>query len=293
MFLPAQRDLTLANLFVQDALSLSGAVDLTVGAKMEVDSYSGWSFQPDARLSWMLGDSHMIWAAVSQAVRSPAPFDVDLVEKVGALTFLTGNRDFEPEKVRAYEVGYRGHFLSTLSLSTSVFYNVYDDLRTIEPASTTNFLPLHWANLMSGNTSELEAWADWQVTHRWRLSPGLRLLHKSLRFAPGASGLLGLAQAGDDPSSQALLKSAVDLGSDTTLDAALRYVGALPAPATPSYVELNARFGWRPSRALELSVSGINLLHAHHYEYPAADGEQISRSALAEARWHFWSTPRQ
>ena len=287
MFLPAERDLTLGNIFLQDTISLSGAVDVTVGAKMEDEPYSGWSFQPDARLSWMLGDSHMVWAAASKAARSPTPFDVDVVEKVGTLTFLTGNPHFEPEKVRAYEIGYRGHFVSTLSLSASVFYNVYDDLRTIEPASVTDFLPLHWGNLMSGNTSGLEAWADWQVTDRWRLSPGLRLLHKNLRFAPGASTLLGLAQSGDDPSSQASLKSALDLGNDMTLDAALRYVGALPEPATPSYVELNTRFGWRLSRALDLSVSGMNLLHAHHYEYPAADGEQMSRSGLAEVRWHF------
>lgn len=287
MFVPAARDLTLGNVGVQDTISLSSAFDLTVGAKMEDDPYSGWSFQPDVRFSWTLGDSHMLWAAASKAVRSPTPFDVDVIEKVGTLTFLTGNPAFEPEKVLAYEIGYRAHFASTLSVSASAFYNVYDDLRTIEPASATDFLPLHWGNLMSGHTYGLESWADWQVTNRWRLSPGVRLLHKNLRFAPGASTLLGLGQSGDDPSSQASLKSALDLGNDMTLDAALRYVGALPEPAMPSYVELNARFGWRLSRALEISVSGSNLLHAHHYEYPAADGERISRSALAEARWRF------
>jgi iron complex outermembrane receptor protein len=287
LFEPTARKLSLGDVFAQDTLSLSAAVDVTLGAKLEDNPYSGWSFEPDARLSWMLGPDHLLWAAASRAIRSPTPFDVDVVEKQGTTTFLTGNPSFQPERVRAYEVGYRGHYLPSVSLSVSVFYNVYQDLRTIETASDTVFLPLRWGNMMQGDTYGLESWGDWQVTEHWRLSPGLRLLHKSLRFSPGASGLLGLAQAGDDPSSQASLKSSLDLPRELTLDAVLRYVGDLPAPAVPSYFELNARLGWRATRSLELSVTGTNLLHAHHLEYAAPDGEEIGRSALAEARWRF------
>ncbi len=287
LFLPPHRRLTLGDVFLQDTVTLGGVVDVTLGAKLEDDPYSGWSFQPDARLSWKLDDSHMIWAAASKAIRAATPFDVDVVEKLGTTTFLTGYPAFEPERVVAYELGYRGHYLSTLSFSMSAFYNVYDDLRTVETASPTVFLPLHWGNLMQGDTYGLDSWADWQVTERWRLSPGLRLLHKSLRFSPGASGLLGLAQSGNDPSSQASLKSSLEMWRDWTLDAALRHEGSLPNPALPAYTELNARIGWRASRTLELSLSGANLLHAHHYEYPAPDGEQIGRRALATARWSF------
>jgi iron complex outermembrane receptor protein len=125
------------------------------------------------------------------------------------------------------------------------------------------------------------------VTDWWRLSPGFTWLHSHLEFKAGASQLLGVSQAGDDPSSHATLASSMNLPHRTSFDASLRYVGALPDPALPHYYELDARFGWRVSDAVELSLNGANLLHARHTELPAPDGAQITRSAMAELRWRF------
>ena len=285
LFAPASRSLTLANLFAQDTVSVGERVKLTVGVKLEDDPYSGWSFLPDARLSWQLSDKALLWAASSRAIRSPTPFDQDVIEKLGGIVFLTGNPQFRPERVSAYEIGYRSQPAAVVSLSISGYYNVYDDLRTIEPASSTVFLPLHWGNAMAGNTYGVEAWADWQVLPWWRVSPGVRTVHKDLHFKTGASGLLGLAQAGDDPTAQASVKSSIDFVHNMTFDASVRYVGALPSPAVSAYYEMNARFGWHAAKSLELSVSGFNLLHARHREFAAPDGEDISRSVIAEARW--------
>ena len=194
-------------------------------------------------------------------------------------------RKFRPERVSAYEVGARNQVATSLTLSVSVFYNFYDDLRTIEPASSSSFLPLHWGNLMEGHTIGAEAWASWQVLSWWRLSPGVSLLHKSLEFRPGASALLGVAQSGDDPRAKVLLTSSMNLTRSVTLDATLRHISALPDPALAAYTELSGRICWRISRALELAVSGENLLHARHNEYPAKAGEAIVRSVFAQARW--------
>jgi iron complex outermembrane receptor protein len=138
---------------------------------------------------------------------------------------------------------------------------------------------------MRGNTYGVEAWADWQVLDWWRLSPSFTLLRKRLRYDTGASGLLGLAEAGDDPREQAMLKSSMDLGPRIALDASLRYVGALPEPALPSYVEFNLRVGWRVSARFDVSLNGWNLLHDHHMEFAAPAGESIGRNAALEARW--------
>jgi iron complex outermembrane receptor protein len=72
-----------------------------------------------------------------------------------------------------------------------------------------------------------------------------------------------------------------------TLDATARYVGALPDPALRSYYEMDLRCGWRVSRAWDLSISGSNLLHARHTEFPAPNGQDITRSVFAESRWRF------
>jgi iron complex outermembrane receptor protein len=290
LFVPESRALTLGNVFLQDTVALSAALSATAGIKLEDDPYSGWSALPDARLSWRVDDSNQLWAAASRAIRSPTPFDVDVMELLapGGVVGLQGNRQFRPEKVWAYEVGYRAQPLPQLSWSISAFYNDYGDLRTIEPTPGGAFFPLHWGNLMAGDTYGLEIWGNYQMTDWWRLSPGFSSVHKRLHFEPGASGILGVAQAGDDPSGHALLASSMNLGRDVTLDATLRYVAALPNPALPSYYDMSARVGWRARRNLELSVSGTNLLHARHYELPASSGgEQLTRGVLAQGEWRF------
>jgi iron complex outermembrane receptor protein len=287
LFVPPARALTLGNVFAQDTIALTRALSATVGMKMEDDPYSGWSALPDARLAWALDDINQLWAAGSRAIRSPTPFDVDVVEKVGPTVFLTGYPQFQPEKVWAYEVGYRAQPSPVLSFSVSAFYNVYDDLRTIEPDSSTTFIPLHWGNLMAGDTYGLELWGNYQVADWWRLSPGFSTVHKRLHFQPGASGVLGLSQAGDDPTGHASLTSSMDLGRNVTFDASLRYVSTLPDPALPGYYNMNARVGWHALSRLELSVTGSNLLNARHLEFPAPYGEDISRSVIAQVQWSF------
>jgi iron complex outermembrane receptor protein len=285
LFEPEQRALTLSDVFVQDTWMLAANLNFTAGFKMEDDPYSGWSPLPDARLSWQLNPNTQLWAAASKAIRSPTPFDDDVVEKQGATVFLAGNGLFRPEQVTAYEGGARLDLSSALSTSLSAFYNDYNDLRTIEPTPTV-VLPLYWGNLMNGDTYGLEGWANWQVTDWWRLSPGFTVLRERLKFKAGASGLLGISQAADDPSSHANLTSSMDFSHAIRLDATLRYVGALPDPVLPHYFELSGRLGWRPIDSLELSINGLNLLHAQHYEFPAtAGGEAIVRSVMAEARW--------
>jgi iron complex outermembrane receptor protein len=285
LFEPPNHGLTLANVFVQDTMTLAESVNFILGIKLEDDPFSGWTPLPDARLSIGFGDRATVWAAASRAIRSPTPFDNEVVEKVGGVVQLEANTRFRPEEVIAYEVGTRAQPSAGFSLSVAAFYNVYDDLRTVEPKSATVFAPLYWGNFMRGDTYGIAAWANWQLSDWWRLSPGLVWVRERLEFKPGASQLLGVAQAGDDPSMHASLTSSMSFPHRTSFDATLRYVGALPSPVLPHYYELNARFGWQLSDAVEISLSGTNLLHERHAEWPLS--EQIPRSGLAELRWKF------
>jgi iron complex outermembrane receptor protein len=57
----------------------------------------------------------------------------------------------------------------------------------------------------------------------------------------------------------------------------------------PSYFELNVRIGWHPTKNLELSVVGENLLHDHHPEYgfPGPTREEISRGVFGKVAWSY------
>ncbi|HKT54430.1 MAG TPA: TonB-dependent receptor [Caulobacteraceae bacterium] len=282
LFVPAKGTLDLSNLFVQDTVTLTHDLTLVAGLKMENDPYSGSAVLPDLRLSWKPANDLLLWAAASRAIRSPTPFDVDVQEKIGSVLFLAGDPNFQPEVVTAYEVGARAQPTANASFSLSAYYNVYNDLRTIELGTVT---PLTWGNLMRGRTYGLEAWGDYNLTPWWRLEASVNLLHEDLAFKAGASRIVPLWQAGDDPAAQAQLKSSMDIGSKVTWDADLRYVDKLPNPAVPAYAELDTRIGWAVTPRLELSIAGFNLLHAYHMEYGGADA--VPRSIQAELRVRF------
>jgi iron complex outermembrane receptor protein len=283
LFYPNNATLDLSDIFAQDTIALATKLKLILGIKLENDPYSGTTPLPNARLSWNASDTVMLWSAVSRAIRSATPFDRDVAEYLGSTLFLVGGPDFKPEQLTAYEVGYRGQIASFLSVSASAFYNVYNNLRSLEFAPDGLVLPLQWGNSMYGDTYGVEVWGNLQVRSWWQLAVGLNELRENLRFQPGSSGLLGIPQAGDDPDYQASLRSSMSFRS-FTLEADLRNVGSLPNPAVPGYTELNARLGWQISKRWGAAISGSNLLHANHEEFTVPPSEEIPRAVFATAR---------
>ncbi len=283
LFVPSHRTLTLGNVFGHDTISLGHGVDLIAALKMEDDPYSGWSALPDVRTTWSPSARQFIWAAASRSIRSPTPFDVDVQEKVGPLLVLSGNGAFRPERLTAWQLGYRTEPTRLVSLSVQGFYNHYDDLRTVELSPGPALF--RWGNEMRATTYGVELWAQLQLTSWWRLGPGVRTVHEDFRFLPSSSRLLGIAQAGNDPSYQASLTSSMDLPHQLSLDASLQYLSPLPDPALPGYYELMSRLAWQAGPHLRLSLLGQNLLHSRMLEYPAPVGEYIARSVMLEARY--------
>ena len=290
VFSPPQRTLDYSNAFLQDTISMSRTLNLVVGTKYEHDAYTRGELLPDARLSWKVTDSNLLWAAVSQAVRAPSRIDRDLFEEVGSVVFLRGG-DFQDEKLTAYELGYRSQPSAKSSVSISTFYNVYSDLRSVQYSPGPAF-PIFFANGMSGDTDGLEAWGNYQMSEWWRVSAGGNWLHENLHFDRGSDNIGGIALAGDDPSYQIALRSTMTFARDGLLYLDLRHIGALPSPASPSYTELNAHVSWTVSRAVTLALSGSNLLHPHHLEFGTtaaplqlgSTGIESGRSIFLEVR---------
>jgi iron complex outermembrane receptor protein len=278
---PDERTLQTYNVFVQDTIELGADLDLIVGVKLEDNSYTGLETMPSARLAWRPSDDALLWLAVSRAVRTPARFDRDLSNP----GVFAGGPNFVSEQLVAYELGYRAQVTSRLWLSLSSFYNVYDDLRTVEATGPLVF-PLEVRNGMRGETYGLEAWGSYAVTEWWRLNGGVTLLQKDLELRPGSADVFGVNFAGNDPEAQASVRSLMDIGERTQLDLTLRYVDDLPSPSIPSYVTADARIGYRVNDHLELSITGYNLLDDHvEFINPALPPQEVSSSVFISARW--------
>jgi iron complex outermembrane receptor protein len=286
-FLPANRDLSVANLFVQDTVTLGEGLRLTAGAKLERNSYTGLEAQPAVRLGWAPRAHELLWTAVSRAVRTPSRLDRELFVPGRAPFQIAGGPDFISEKLTAYELGYRAQPAAHASYSISAFYNVYDELRSLESAPGGG-LPTVIGNMMEGNAYGVEMWGDYRVSEWWQLKAGYNYLKKDLRLRPGSRDIMGVQAAGNDPAHQLSLRSRMNFANHAELDVGVRSVGALPNPAVPSYVALDARLGWMVSRDLELSLAGFNLLDKGHPEFGApASRSEVGRSIQARLLWRF------
>lgn len=279
---PAKKTLHTYNAFAQDTLALSPTLSLIAGLKLEDNSYTGLEYMPSARLAWRADANVLVWGAISRAVRTPSRVDTELVNS----GVLSGGPDFMSETLVAYELGYRAQPSARFWYSVSTYFNVYDDLRTLEATGPAVF-PLAIRNGMHGETYGLEAWGSYALTNWWRLNGGVALLRKELKLDAGSADIAGVGFAGNDPGAQVTLRSLMDLGQRTQFDLSMRYVDELPSPHVPSYVAVDARIGYRLTDQLELSITGYNLSDEEHVEFinPSLPARASSRSYFISARW--------
>lgn len=285
-FIPAERDLQLFSAFLQDEISLvPDRLKLTLGSKLEHNDYSGFEFEPSARLSWTVDDHQTLWSAISRAVRSPSRIDTEVRAPGESPFLLIGNPDFESEELLALELGYRVRPHRRVSFSVATFYNFYDSIRSVEPISPGSY--------SIQNKNEAESWGvefsgTYQPTDWWRLRGGYTFLNTDVHRAEGGLDINQGRAEGNDPQNQVVLQSMVNLPRGFELDLTARYVDTLPSPNVPSYFAFDARLGWRVTTNLDLSVVGQNLCDNQHPEFGSAPTRQeIPRSIYGKVSWHF------
>jgi iron complex outermembrane receptor protein len=285
-FLPAKFDRNLVSFFVQDEIALRTNLALTAGTKVDHNDYTGFEVQPSVRLAWHPVPQHLVWGAVSRAVREPSRIDRNTFAfDTNRTEILAGGSNFISEAVIAYELGYRVALMQKLSMSVSAFYNDYSRLRSV-----STVFPVMVENNVEGNTRGLEFTATYQATENWRLHAGYTFLDEHIRVAPGRSDLNRGAAETADPEHQFSIGSSLNLPEHIELDGQLRYVDRVPSVSngligsTPSYAELQARAAWNPTPHIELALVGQNLLHEHHPEFgfPGPGRGEIERSCYAK-----------
>jgi iron complex outermembrane receptor protein len=129
------------NAFAQDELTLTPALKLTLGARVEYEDVGGWGVSPSARVIWEPTPRQRVWAAVARARRTPAAIDRTLRVNIGTvpspgppvLVAVIGNPEFGIETLTQLDAGCRLRIGSTASLDLAVFRGRDDDLTTYEP----------------------------------------------------------------------------------------------------------------------------------------------------------------
>jgi iron complex outermembrane receptor protein len=310
-FDPSSRDDYIANAFVQDDLTLiPDRVHLFLGTKLELNSYSGLEVQPSARLLYTPDEKNSIWLAVSRAVRTPSRFEEDgritlnrTIDQMSGLPVTAetrGNTGLESEKLLAYEIGYRTQPTKSLSIDVAAFANVYDDLRSFDPAGPALELtppiphvrvPVDVQNKFRGESYGVELAANWNVTQDWRLAASYTFLTLQVHQSSSSTDVINQHSIeGSAPRNQFQIHSYYNVTKNLELNSSLYYVENLSAGDVPGYLRLDAGLTWRPKDGLEVSVGVQNALDDRHPEFTTSlntPSNEIPRSVYAQLLWRF------
>ncbi len=308
---PAKLGMELFSGFFQDEIApRPDKLYLTLGTKLEHNLYTGFNLTPSARVSWTPSARHMFWAAVSQAVRTPAESDTATRANIGGLPgpgdtplllAFVGNPDYGDETLLAYEVGSRVALSQHLSIDLTTYFSDYNDQQTKEPAAPFFeampspphlVVPVTFQNLMHGEAHGFEMAVNWKATDRWTLSPGYAFEQIHMHLDPASKDTTSvLAAEGSTPVDGAQLRSHLDLAHGIAWDASAYFVDRLKSGQIPSYTRLDTGLTWKWTEQLAMSLVGQNLIKDRHLEFldnsETVRSTLIKRTAYAKFTWQF------
>lgn len=271
-WVPAERNWQLATAFVQDEIELvEDKLRLTLGTKFEHNDFTGFEFQPSARLALTPNSKHTVWGSATRALQVPGR-NLDGVRNIGIpslaaapLSVLgSGNPNVKSTELLAYELGHRWQPTDSVSLDTAVFYHHYN--RLVDGEATVNFgnaTVLNTAiNRGTADSYGFEVSSKWHVNDWWRLTGAYSWLRVDLHDS--TTSLFG---EGRDPRNQVSLRSSFDLPRNVELDLWSRYVSRLPSLGVPAYFDLDARLGWHATKNVEFAIVGQNLIAPRRIEF--------------------------
>ncbi len=313
---PARSSIDTYTGFLQNEMILTDNLTLTLGSKVEHHEHIGVEIQPNLRIMWSVTEQHKLWASVSRAVRTPSRAEHDarfLGSIIPPLTpginpfpspvmvILAGSENYKSEKLTAFEAGYRMLPGKHFSLDVSAFYNNYSQLRgalageTELPDSYDQPIiqPYYFDNQYSGTTRGYEVSAVWQPKEWWRMD----FSYSYIELEIDGDDNLTEVQFGLPPRHQLSLRSTVKLGATVDLNLWGRYVDDAEATATSpiphqidAYATLDANIAWRPTRNMEISLVGQNLIDDEHTEYVAeafTPDTEVKRSLYVKVQLTF------
>jgi iron complex outermembrane receptor protein len=283
---PESRATSLLNGFIQDDITLvPKRLHAIVGVKLEMTPYTGFEFQPSARLLYTPDPRNTLWAGVSRAVRSPSRAENDARVFAGVVPLqplplaaaYEGNRDLRSEQLLALESGYRTEPVSNLSFDLTGYLNFHHGVVETLPVGSPMLnlspvphldVPVRPVNSAQGISYGAELGSRWKVSDQFTLSASYSYLCMSL--SSQADDIVGFAPAPVDrtaPSHQAQVHAYYDITRDIQVNAATYFVGTVERPHIGSYFRTDLNVVWKVHPKVELQAGVRNLFDPQHPEF--------------------------
>jgi iron complex outermembrane receptor protein len=295
------------NMFVQPEIVVRRGLAVTLGSKVEYDTFGGWGLLPSARVMWEVSPDQRLWVAASRARRTPSISDRDfrfnLAVQPGpplpVVVAVIGDPAYRSERLVQLEAGHRIQLGATAAFDATVFSGSYDGLPTSEPVEPRLELtpgPPHvlagitLANLLNARMNGVEFTARWNPLKPWKIETSYSYLHLTTKVDPASQDPAASTTDSNAPKHQWEAKTVYALRPGVEVGASIWRVGKLERLQVPAYTRLDARAEFRLNGRMTAAVVAQNLLHAHHQEFGSESAfltSRIPRSARLDLRWEF------
>lgn len=254
-----------SGVFAQTEVYLSEALSMQAGLRFEHNSFTGGDWSPRLSLLYTPVPGHHLRLAVARAFRTPSTNEARTYFSVVPIVALQGNDNLDPEKMTAWELGYRTRLFDFLDLNIECYYNVLDDV--IESALHASRFPITmtYENAYDAIAKGIEVSLECRLGADWNLRANYTWQEVQARHGSTISG---------SPKHKGNLWLSGDVFSGIMLDVIVHYVDSTSWPCEPlsgqdvdDYVRLDVRISRKFfNDRLELSLTGQNLTDRYHPE---------------------------
>ncbi len=282
-------------IYLQEEYLLNPKWSLTLGGRIDYDSYNG--FQPSARasLTYQLSEDSVLYSSVSRAFYMGTTAGSFLnVPLLNGLARVTNAENTDPTTLIAYEVGYRGILADKFQTSLNFFWHDYDEVATLRPELGGRALLSIEYNNRSGNVALYGV----EFETKWPATPKLDLVanytYQQLNW--GVDEPFTQRDFISPPKHKVTLGARYKANDKLSLSAHMYYVDAVnsPDPVNPFgvlHIDPYIRLDLRAEQQLWdeysfFSVGVRNLLDKDHLEGTTAflNSAEVPRTYFAEFR---------
>ncbi|PCJ45046.1 MAG: hypothetical protein COA99_05765, partial [Moraxellaceae bacterium] len=242
--------------FLQDEIAFTEDWAVILGVKLEETEFAALDAQPTLRLLWTPSPTLTGWAAFSKANRTPTRVGRGVNLRFGSSDdfpsverFILGSKEFESERLYAYETGFRTQFTPALFVDASAFYFEYQGLRTFDINWDPNVggMAFVYENDANGYSFGGELVMEWRPLRD--LSLNLQYSYFDFVAAPeshvkgGGAGVSVFEQ--QEVHNIAAFRCEYNLSGDIELDWSLSHRGGMDLDNIKPHTDLDIRVGWR------------------------------------------------
>ena len=290
---PSSSNFDMLSGFVQDSFPIfSDRLRGIVGVKMLDNDFTGFEYQPTARMMYQYDDRQVFWAAYSRAVRLPNYANRDVLLNVfvepSVAATIEGNKDISSERVNSYEAGWRSLLSDSLTIDVTGFIMNSDKITDINPSDPADPLINQFTNDIAANTEGVELAVEWQVSESWRLKGTYSWIH--LDLTRGSEG-----SENKTPQNMFSVNSFKNFSDDVELNTNIFFQDKVNEGEdidVAQWFRLDTGLVWHINDNTDFGIWGQNLTDSKHQEFTPAGtvnigASEIPRSFFVQMRHKF------